>query len=227
MADTQKKTGMTPGGERALLHYDPIVIVRDVGRRWLLILTAVVLFTCCAYIYSDSTYTPQYTTSATVVVTARDSDGTVFSNLSSATSLAGVFGTLLSSSTMQSIILDEVGIPYFDGTIRASVLPDTNLILLNVTSADPRTAFLVMRAVLEHHDVVTAEVIGNIVVETLVLPTVPTSPSNGSGVLSRVKRVVVLSTIGMVVLLGVLSYLRDSVRSRTEAENKLNCWCLG
>ena len=81
--------------ENGLFSFDPIVLVRDVIRRWALILLVVVIAGASAYIVADVQYEPVYRTQITFVVTNRSSSSTVYTNLSSATSLAEVFADLL------------------------------------------------------------------------------------------------------------------------------------
>ena len=51
----------------------------------------------------------------------------------------------------------------------------TNLLTLRVTDANPRTAFLVTKAIVENHQVVSYQVMGDLVLEVLQEPKVPTA----------------------------------------------------
>lgn len=210
-----------------LMSYDPIVIVRDVIRGWLLILVTVIVVGIGVYIVSDRNYVPEYKTSTTLVITNRGNSSNVYYNLSSASDLASVFTKLLNSSLMQKRVLEELDMQYFNGEITASAIAETNLILLQVTADDPRTAFLVMRTLIENHEIVTYEVIGNIIIEVLQMPKVPMTPSNNSNITDKVTKTMMITAAVVCVALAILSYLKDTVRSKKEAENKIKCWCLG
>lgn len=210
-----------------LMSYDPIVILRDIIRGWLLILVTVIVVGVSVYIISDRSYEPEYKTSTTLVITNRGNSSNVYYNLSSASDLASVFTKLLNSSLMQKRVLEELDMPYFNGDITASAISETNLILLQVTADDPRTAFLVMRTIIENHEIVTYEVIGNIIIEVLQMPKVPMAPSNSSNVTDKVAKAMMITAAAVCVALAILSYLKDTVRSKKEAENKMECWCLG
>lgn len=213
--------------ERDMLPYDPIVVVRDVLKKWFLILIIVVAVGVGAYIVTDSSFTPVYQTNATLVVTTRGSSSSVYSNLSSTSSLANVFTEILNSSLMKKNILEQLNMTQFDGTITASVVGSTNLLTIQVQAGDPRTAFLVMRTILEHHEDVTYSVIGDIVLEVLQAPVVPTAPSNFANTERTMKRAMLLAALGAIALMALLSVSRNTVRSRKEADKKLKCWCLG
>ena len=210
-----------------LLAFDWIVLVRDICKRWYLIVTVALLAGMGAYLVSDMRFVPQYTTNTTFVVSAQDSSANVYQNLSAATNLASVFSEVLNSSILRTTVLEQAGLETFEGTIQAGAIPETNLLTLRVTDANPRTAFLVTKAIVENHQVVSYQVMGDLVLEVLQEPKVPTAPSNSSMAMHYLKRVTLLAAAAMCVLLGVVSYMQDTIRSRTEAKEKLNCRCLG
>ena len=210
-----------------LLSFDPIVLLRDVVKRWLVILLAALSVGVGAYIYTDMAYTPVYRTTTTFVVTTRGSSTTVYSNLSSTSNLAGLFTELLNSSIMRKTIVQEMGASSFNGTIDTAVVPNTNLITMTVTDTDPRMAFLAAQTIIEHHESLTYQVVEDIGLEVLQYPAVPTVPMNRNNALSQMKKAMAIAALAATGLLAVLSYLRDAVRSGTEAREKLNCDYLG
>ena len=213
--------------ETELLPYDPILLVLGAAKQWLLIAVVSVICGMAAYVFSSSLYVPVYQTQTTMVLTNRDSASSVYTNLDSTTRLAGVFTEVLNSSVMRNRILDELEMESFDGSIHASAIEETNLLTLQVRAYDPRTAFLVTKALVENHEIVTYQVMGDIVLEVLEPPTVPTRPMNAVNATSSMVKAMILSAAAVFVMLVALGYFRDTVRSRSEAERKLDCWCLG
>lgn len=209
-----------------LLSFDPIVLVLDVAKRWLVILLAALMVGVGAYIYTDNSYKPQYRTNTIFVVTTRGSSTTVYTNLSSTSSVAGLFTELLNSSIMRKTIVQEMGEP-FDGTISTSVIPNTNLITMTVTASDPRTAFLAAQTLIEHHESLTYTIVDGIVMEVLQQPSIPMAPVNTVDASGRMRKLMVLAAAAAAAALAVLSFLRDTVRSGTEVQMKLDCDYLG
>ena len=204
-----------------------IVLVQDVLKRWLVVVLAALAVGIGTYIYTDATYAPVYRTTTTFVVTTRGSSTSVYSNLSSTSNLAGLFTELLNSSIMRKTILQETDISSFDGTIDTAVVPNTNLITMTVTDSDPRMAFLAAQAIIEHHESLTYQVIDDIGLEVLQYPAVPTSPTDQNFAFHQMKKAAVIAALAATALLAILSYLRDAVRSGTEAREKLDCSYLG
>ena len=210
-----------------LISFHPSVILRDVLKRWYLIVVAALLAGMIAYTASDLLYVPAYGTTTTFVVSVQGSSTTVYQNLSATSNLATVFSEVLNSSLLRSAILEELGMTSFDGTISASAVEETNLLTMKVTASDPRTAFLVTQAVIENHQIVSYQVLGDTILEVLQAPKVPVSPVNQKASLSYMKKASVLAAAAVFLLLAFLSYKRDVIRSKQEAEKKLDCRILG
>ena len=209
------------------LKFDPIVLVRDVAKRWLLILLVVLIVGMAAYMYADMSYRPAYQTSITYVTYSRDSGATVYLNLSAATTVASVFEELLNSSLLHKTIMEEGDIAAFGGTIQAQVIPSTNLLTVTVSGTDPREVFQMAQALVDHHETVTYLVVDNVSLELLRNPTVPVAPSNSANAMGLAKKAASLAAVAMIALLGYLSFIRDTVRSGREAQAKLDCSYLG
>ena len=210
-----------------LLPFDPIVLIQDIAKKWLIILVLALIVGMGTYILTDVSYAPTYQSGTTLVVTTRSTSGTVYNNLTSTSTLASVFTEMVNSSVFRKTVLEDAGIHNFTGRITASAVADTNLLTMRVTASDPRTAFLVTQAVLNNHQTITQQVIGDIVLEVLQKPTVSTAPSNANQASQRMKQAIVLSAVINCLILGYISFHRDMVRSGSEARKKLECWYLG
>ena len=221
------KTNEMNTTEEALLPFDLIVVVQDVLKRWLLIALVAVMVGIAAYVYRDLSYRPVYQSGATFVVSTRSSTANVYTDLTSTTNLATVFSDLINSSILRQTVLQESGVQSFDGTINAAAVPETNLLTMTVTASDPRTAFLMARAIVDHHESVTYQVVDGIALEVLQDPVVPTSPKNYPDAAIVMKRVTIIAAAVMAALLAFASFHRNAVRSGTEAEKKLDCNYLG
>ena len=217
----EKKTQQE--GQLELLTFDPIVAVLDVLRRWYLIAAAALIAALTVYAATEVSYVPQYTTETTFVVSTQESSSTVFQNLSAASSLASTFSEVLNSSLLRKTVNESLDGAAFTGSIEAAAIVETNLLTMRVADSNPRTVFLATRAIIDHHQELSRQVMGDIVLEVLQQPRVPTAPSNPMPAKSNAKKAALLSAAAMCVLLGAMSVLRDTVRSAQEARSKLDC----
>lgn len=213
--------------DSGLVTFDPIVLVLDLLKRWLLVVVVAVTLGVGAYIISDAMYSPQYQTKATLVVTTRSSSGTVFTNISSTNSLATVFSQVVNSSLLRKTVLQEAGISYFDGTISAQIISGTNLMTLKVTGSNPRTVYAVARSIIDNHEQLTYQVIGDVVLEVLQEPLIPSYPINSPNSSHNMRTAMILSALAVSAFIMYLSYSRDAVRSNKEVRKKLDCHFLG
>ena len=204
-----------------------MAVVHDVLRQWYLIVTVALIAGMITFVWKDAGYVPQYATSTTFVISSGGAASSTFHNLSATRELASVFTELLNSSLLQDKVMEQVGVDHFDGSISADVVPNTNLMNMRVTGSDPRMVFLVSKAIQQHHDLVTEQVLGSTILEVLRDPTVPTSPINPQNLRHTMVRAAVLGGAAAAFLLAVLSFLSDKVRSRSEADQKLRCRVLG
>ena len=210
-----------------ILSFDPIVLLMDVAKRWLLILLVAIMAGVGTYIIKDATYAPVYKTTTTFVVTSQDSSATVYSNLTSASSLATVFSDLLNSSILRKTILQHTDLSGFDGTIQAGAIPETNLLTMTVTGSDPRSAYLMAKGIIAHHGELTYQIVDGISLDVLQQPSVPTAPSNATNATGLMKRMALLAAAAAAAVLAFLSFKKDALRSGTEVQKKLNCNYLG
>ena len=213
--------------ESGALLFSPMVIVQDVLKRWMIILLAALVVGVGSYIHADWTYTPSYTATTTYVVTARGNTASVFNSLNATSNLAELFEKLLNSSLMRKTIVKELGDASFNGKIKAAVIADTNLLTVTVTGSDPRTVFLVSETIIDHHEDLTALALDSTALEVLRAPTIPTAPSNGSNAMGKMRHNAVIAAAAAAAILGTLSFFSKTIRSETEAVQRLSCNCLG
>lgn len=210
-----------------LLSFDPIVVVLDVLRRWYVVVCVALIAAMAAYVFTELRYEPRYTTETTFVVSTQESSSTVYQNLSAASNLATTLSEVFNSSLMRKTVSEVMGTESFHGTISASAIEETNLLTMRVTDTDPRSAFLATRAIIEHHQEISSRIMGEIVLEVLQQPKVPSGPSNRADAMGTAKKAGLLCGAAACGLLLLIAFLRDTVRSASEAKKKLHCRVLG
>lgn len=201
-------------------------VIQDVIRKWYVILAAALIAAMAAFVWADITYTPEYATKTTFVVTAGGTNTTTYQNLSAANSLATVFSEVLNSSVLRDKVMEQVGAE-FHGTITATAVEETNLLTMTVKGDDPREVFVATRAMIDHHDIVTKEVLGNTVLDILQEPVVPSAPSNSKGAGRMMTMAAAAAAFAVIAVLSYISLMSDRIRGRAEADNKLSCRVLG
>lgn len=202
-------------------------VVRDVLKRAAIIVAAALFASMLAFVYKDYTYVPEYRAVTTFVVTSSSTSSTTFSNLSAANNTAQVFTEIINSSLLRQKVLEQVGIGYFDGSVYAEVEGNTNLLTMTVKGKDPRLVFLVSKAIIENHSIVSDEVLNGTVLEVLRYPKVPVSPVNSINAKEFSFKAAAAAALITTGVLALISFKSDKIRSKSEADLKLNCYVLG
>lgn len=204
-----------------------VAVIRDVVRRWYLILAATLVAAMAAFVYADYSYEPRYSTTATLVVTTANTSSSTYTNLTAASNTAGVLTEVLNSSLLRVKVMEAAGLTSFDGRISAAVIEGTNLLTMTVEGSDPRSVFLIAKGTIEHHSIVSDQVLGNTILEVLQDPAVPTAPRNSADIRSKAMSAALAAAAGVTVLLAMLSIYSDKIRTKEEADEKLSCRVLG
>lgn len=210
-----------------MVQIDILSIVRDVVRQWWVILILSISVSLFANVWVTWTYRPEYTATATFVVTAKGMNNNIYQNLTTAKEIAGRFSQILESNVMKRKVAEDIGIEAFNGTTSASVLTETNLIELRVTADSAMEAYQAMHSIMNNYNTVSDYVIENVILEVLQPPAVPMAPSNSINVKRTMKMAFLISAGIFILCFAVLSYLKDTVKNEKEASEKIDAKLLG
>ena len=202
-------------------------MVRDIKKSLYAIICLAISAGLVSYIFFLRAQTPAYTVQATYVVTATGYNNSAIRNLETANEIAYNFSKIVTSSEMQSIIAKDMGDGRVGGTITAKIVEETNLLQLRVTSSDPRRAFLIIRSIMNNQKMILNYLSDRVRLSVLVSPDIP---ERAGGMEDPARRAGMVFLIALALLLAAaaaLSYLRDTIRSSKDIENKLYLPCLG
>lgn len=209
----------------ASLH--PVLLLREIATKFLAVILVAVIAMSCAYTVTLLAYKPQYETKTTFVVSIRNGAPSVYSNLNAAQELASSFSQVLSSDVMRKQIANELGVKSISGNIEATIVDETNILELRVSASNPRDAYLITEALLNCYEPLVTKVLNNVVLDILQYPTIPTAPVNPLSVRHPMKIAGLAAAAATIALLCVFAYLRDTVKSADEVENKLDTKVIG
>ena len=209
-------SGNFSGGD---LH--PVLLIREIGRYFWAVILAAIIFACCGYVVRDATFRPTYQTSTTLVV-MQGGATSVFSNRSAANTLATNLSKLLNGEMMRRTIAEDLGVKSVDGTISAETIPETNLVVVTAQSSSPRMAFSILKSAMAHYNDLGNRSLGKITVSVLYPAAAPSRPINSPGSTQMAKRAALIGAALMIAAIAVITYLRDTVKSEKEVEDKLD-----
>lgn len=218
--------------EKNIVQIDLRVMLSDLLRGakhllWLgilLILLASAAFSGWTYL----SYTPKYQASAsfTVYVSNPLQAEVRTYNTATAEQMAKTFPYILTSGALSDMVMQELGISAIP-TVSASVLENTNIFTLTVTSSDPQLAYDVLNAVIEYYPNVAEFVVGSTTMNLLDESGVPSEPVNSRNYGSAIKKGVMAGLVVWIAIVLLYALMRSTVHNETELKKLLNLRCIG
>lgn len=167
------------------------------------------------------TYTPTYTSSATFMVSAKDATS-AYNSLTTTQSMASVFVEVFQSNVLREKIQEQMPDQRFDGTVNTVTIPETNILIVTVTSKEPDTSFRALNLLVDNYSSISDYVFSNAQLEVIKDPVVPVAPSNPLNVKSRYPLVLLISIFLGVGGIVALYLLNDTVKTPKAARRKID-----
>ena len=197
------------------------IIVDVIRNCWMIILVMLATYFAIAGVYR-LTYSPQYTTTATMAVTARGSQSGTYSSLTTAMNMAEVFSEVFQSDTLKEKIEADLEVDNLDYQISASVISETNLMTLTVTSNTPKMTYQIMQSALDNYTSVSDYLFSNASLQMVQDASVPMSASNPLNY-SRIQKLGTLASgVVMIGIIALLSIFRQTVKRSKQAKYQLD-----
>lgn len=167
------------------------------------------------------TYTPYYTSTATFMVSAKDATS-AYNSLTTTQSMASVFVEVFQSNVLREKIQAQMPNQRFDGTVNTVTIPETNILIVTVTSKEPDTAFQALNLLVDNYSSISDYVFSNAQLEVIKDPVVPVTPSNPLNVESKYPWVLLASGFFAVGGIVALYLLHDTVKTPKAARRKID-----
>ena len=198
-------------------------MLADIAGCWLSILLAAVVAAMGMYVWVMQTYEPKYEMTASYAVVQKTYDGYMYSGYSTVSyEAATTFKYLIDSDILKEQVAEYMGVDEIDGELRTDLLPDTNMMNLTVRADSPRQCYEIMTAVTDQYQELIDLVLGNVTLDMLEAPVIPTHPCNRPDVSGLMLRAAQIGAAAMIALLALLSYLKDTIRTGQDVKEKLN-----
>ncbi len=170
--------------------------------------------------YEKMNYEPVYTSTATLVVSTKGGSG-AYGSLSLTSNMAKVFAGVFQSNVLLEKVESQLGQP-LSGRVSTRTVPNTNLMVLELTSSNPEEAFRGLNLVLKTYPEIAEDMFDNAVLTVLKEPAIPRSPAN-SGDMGRTQKIAVVAVFLLTLCgIGALSVMRDTVQTPAAAKRRVD-----
>lgn len=173
-------------------------------------------------------YRPQYQATASFTVTVTNplqADVRTY-NAAAAEQMAKTFPYILTSGALSDLVMQDLGIKVMP-PVSASVLENTNIFSLSVTSGDAQFAYDVLHAVIEHYPSIAEFVVGPTKMVLLDESGVPSAPVNSRSFAGAARRGAVYGFVLWAVIVALLAAARTTVHNEEELKRLMNLRCFG
>ena len=205
-------------------------------RKWI-ILAILILFVIAGYFYTEKTYSPYYSATASFVVNTKtnqsymgDTENPTSNDIYLAQKLVNTYTLILKSNRVMDYVIDKLDLdltPEVLGSyVRLSSIEDTQILYLTVTCSDPELAVNVANAIIEVAPQAMMETveIGSVnVLDKAAMPTMP-KPLNALNNMATAALLGLALGIGLSVLFGLIIF---KVKNSSDIEEKLTMPTLG
>lgn len=198
--------------------YDLVALL--VKKLWVVIALCVSAVLCYSSVCRLN-YTPAYTSTATFMVSAKDSTS-AYNSLTTTQSMATVFVEVFQSNVLREKIQAQMPEGRFDGTIHTTTIPQTNLLIVKVTSSQPDTSFRALNLLVENYSSISDYLFANAQLEVIKDPVIPLAPSNPLNVEARYPLVVVVSGFLAVGAIVLIYLMRETIKTPKAARRKID-----
>lgn len=208
--------------------------IRGIGKFWWLLVVLALLGGTIEYFRASGTYYPMYRSQATFTVTTNtsqssgssDSDYNFYYDSARADQLALTFPYILSSDLLTDAMEEDMGVEYINGSVSATVIPDSNMITMYAISSDPESAKAILESAIRVYPDVSRFVIGETRFNIIDAPNLPDEPYNQP---SYRRQTLMGAGIGLaigIVFVVVYALLRKTVHKPEQLRKVMNLTCL-
>lgn len=211
--------------EEVLFYFDEInikSIIRDVLRDfWMIIIIGLSAMLIVSG-YQNTIYKAEYTSKATLVVSAKGSSTvSPYMNLTTTSEMAQVFSNVFSSNVLKKRIVEELELQGENFEISAHTIPETNLLVLYAKGEKPQVVYQAICGAIEHYADVSDYVFSNAVLDVMENPEVPLYPSNSMPLRSYQKKAALIAMMLMGAFLVFMSVIRGTIKTEAAAKRRL------
>lgn len=233
MNETDNKTKSTKTSDTMKLNLEDIAIAfKKFG--WVCVAFAVV-FGLVMFIYKHATYVPQYNSEATFTVSTQNSSSSIggvsvysfYYDSATANQLSKTFPYIIKSNLLYDAICEDLNRDYPGAFLSAENVSSTNMFTIRSTSTSPQLAYEVLVSAIDNYPAIAKYAIGNVKLEMITAPTIPTEPANSKAYISSVIKAMLVGIVLGLAIIIIYVYSRNTMRNKEDIKKCLGSEAMG
>lgn len=201
----------------------------DVLKRLWLVLIVGCIGVMVTFTIMKKSYVPTYTSYAIYVVNPSQSTGFVQGNKNVAQSVVDAFNSIMYEDVMRHKLQEDLGETEntFISDRSAELIEETNLMKISVSSPDPIVSFKTVTAIMDNYHELSDYLESDAVFDQIKAPSISRSPDNAFTPRIRSLEVGGICMVVMIILLMIISILRNTIKTENAVEELLETTLLG
>lgn len=187
-------------------------------RFFLLIVICILLSLAKTYYFFDTTYSSK----AVFIATEKEHDTGMFIQNDEKDELVTTFNSLVTGSMMQKIIMEEMDVDVFPGTISIKRIEDTNLIELKAIASNPQYAYDIVNCILNNYKQVTEMVMSDVSIAIMDTPKLAEAPDAYPNYIKSSLKGAALGIGLSCILILLISFIRHTILTPDDIKNQLH-----
>lgn len=144
-----------------------------------------------------------------------------YSSLNTANEMAEVFQEVFTSDVLKRMVKEDLNNPHLAVNVSAEVEEGTNILRITSTASTPLASYEVINAVLDNYGEVSEYLFGNVVLDTIKSPHIPTKESNAVNMSRWCLWIAVVCMLLMTGFILLFSVLRNTIKTLDGAKHYL------
>ena len=207
--------------ENQIESIDIYCIIHDVIKElWVAVIIGVSI-ALLSYIVIKLGVEPTYTSSTTLVVSAKENNNNGYVSMNEAEMFVDSFKSVINSNILKTRVCENLGVDTFPGEVEVEVVPETNLMTISVKSDQPQTSFRTLKCLMAEYPSVGEKVLGENVIDVFEKPAYPSHADKTMSTKKIMEFTALIATLAMMIVFAVKSVLKDTVKTEKDVHNKL------
>lgn len=204
------------------------MIVRDIRKRWKMIILIGIAAAFFAGTAAQLLYRPEYCSNATFTIGKKGwADSTVSENLSVADSLSESLEELTQSSLLEHRVCEKLGVSALHASIVVNAVEASNLMTVTVTADSPRSAWEICNGVLDVFRDLSGSLMQDATIRVMQEPQIPLTVSNPPQIKIAMEKGGIAGVLAVLFWSVLCSYWRDTIRKSSDLTDRTGTVLLG
>ena len=195
-------------------------VLSSILKKWRLVIIVAIICGISLDVFRTLTYRPMYASSVTATL---NSENNTYQELQGIPDYITTLQYVFNGQVVENYVKEQTGIEDLDMTCSISSQNNTNIITIQVVSGARRNAYYTLDHLISWYHENASRYHLTYSLDTLAQPSIASSPINSNSHRSNFAQGAIPSVIVVIVLIGLASYMRRTIKTPKDIERYIDC----